>query len=107
VERPDDSLSLAVGSHLTAVATATWIATLLGRRSPVLRTAVTVASTVQAGLLCFVPLTRLALDAGRECATSSLLIYAVPLFAGWLPYDAVSFRAKLSRRPRLAHTGGD
>jgi hypothetical protein len=86
VERPDDSLSLAVGSHLTAVATATWIATLLGRRSPVLRTAVTVA---------------------RECATSSLLIYAVPLFAGWLAYDAVSFRAKLSRRPRLAHTGGD
>jgi hypothetical protein len=99
--------ALAVGSHLTAVATATWIATLCGRRSPIVRTAVTVANTVQAGILCVVPLTRLALDAGRDCATSSLLIYAVPLFAGWLTYDAVSYRATLSRRLRPVSTGCD
>jgi len=97
----------AVGSHLTAVAAATWIATLYGRRSPIVRTAVTAASTVQAGLLCVVPLTRLALDEGQDCATSSLLIYAVPLFAGWLAYDAVSYRATLSRRLRPVNTGAD
>ena len=95
--------ALAVGSHFTAVATATWIATLYGRRNPTVRTAVTVANTVFAGLLCFVPLTRLALDAGRDCATSSLLIYAVPLFAGWLTFDALSYHAVRMRRLRLAN----
>ena len=98
--------ALAVGSHFTAVATATWIATLYGGRNPTVRTAVTVANTLFAGLLCFVPLTRLALDAGRDCATSSPLIYAVPLFAGWLTYDALSYRAVLTRRLRLANAAG-
>jgi hypothetical protein len=64
---------------------------------------VSFANTVFAGLLCVVPLTRLALEAGRDCATSSLLIYAVPLFAGWLTFDALSYGPVLTRRLRLAN----
>jgi hypothetical protein len=97
--------ALAVGTHLTAVATATWIATFYGRRNPIVRAAVAGGSTVHAGLLCFVSLTQLARDAGRDCATSSLLLYAVPLFAGWLIYEAMSYRTVLTRRLRLATTG--
>ena len=93
--------ALAVGSHFTAVAAATWIGLLYGRRDSTVRAAVKVANTVNAGLLCFVPLTRLALDGGRDCASSSLLIYAIPLFAGWLICNAVWYRATRTRRRLL------
>ena len=95
--------ALTVGTHLTAVATASWIGTLYSRSNPTVRTAMTVSNTVHAGLLCFVPLTQLALNAGRDCATSSILIYAVPLFAGWLIYDTLAYRATLTARPQLAN----
>lgn len=97
--------AMAVGSHFAAVATATWIGALYGRRDSMIRTAVAVASTLNAGLLCFVPLTRLALDTGRDCASSSMLIYAVPLLAGWLIYDTLRYRPALTRRLRLAGAG--
>jgi len=94
--------ALADGSHFTAVAAATWVGALYGRRSPTVRTAVSLANTVFAGLLCFIPLARLAVDVGRECATKSILIYAVPLFVGWLSYDVLSYGALSSRRVRPA-----
>lgn len=97
--------ALAVGSHLTAVATATWIGAFYRRRDSTVRTAVAVANTLNAGLLCFVPLIRLALDTGRDCALSSLLIYAIPLFAGWLIYDTLRYRPALTRRLRFAGAG--
>ncbi len=83
-----------VGTHLLAVATATWIATVYARRHGTLGRAVAAASTVHAGLLCAVPFAQLALNAGRECATSSLLVYSVPLFAGWLLYDGFGYLAQ-------------
>jgi hypothetical protein len=83
-----------VGTHLLAVATATWIATVYARRYRTLGRAVAAASTVHAGLLCAVPFAQLALNAGRECATSSLLVYSVPLFAGWLLYDGLWYLAQ-------------
>lgn len=97
--------ALAVGSHLAAVATATWIGAIYGRRDSRVRTAVAVANTLNAGLLCFVPLTRVALDSGRDCASSSLLICAVPLFAAWLIYDTLRYRPTLTRRLHLADAG--
>lgn len=96
-----------VGTHLLAVGTATWIAAVYARRYATLGRAVAAASTVHAGLLCAVPLTQLALDAGRECATSSLLVYSVPLFSGWLLYDALSYRAVRAGRAHLIQPAGD
>src|SRR5512146_1002390 len=103
--RPLTLTALAVGSHLAAVATATWIGAIYGRRDSTVRTAVAVANTLNAGLLCFVPLTRVALDSGRDCALSSMLVYAIPLFAGWLIYDTLRYRPTLTRRLRLADAG--
>jgi len=95
--------ALAVGSHLTAVATATWIATLYERRDSRVRMAVALGNTLNAALLCLVPLRHLTTEAGRDCTSSSILIYAVPLLAGWLIYDALSYHETLTRRPRLAN----
>ncbi len=91
-----------VGTHLLALATATWLATAYVRRYATLGRAVAAASTLHAGLLCGVPLTQLALAAGRDCATSSLLVYSVPLFAGWLLYDGSSYLAARAGRAQLA-----
>lgn len=99
--------SLAVGTHLLSVATATWIATVYFRSNPTVRQAVAAANTLHAGLLCILPLRQIALDVGRDCATSSLLIYAIPLFAGWVIYAALSYRATLTGRLHLAQPAGD
>lgn len=94
---------LAVGTHLTAVATATWIAAVYSPNSTTVRQAVAAANTLHAALLCMLPLLQLALEAGRSCATSSLLIYSIPLLGGWLVYAALSYRTVLTGRLHLAH----
>lgn len=94
---------MAVGTHLTAVATATWIATVYSRTNATVRQAVAAANTLLAGLLCMLPLPQLALQTERSCATSSLLIYSIPLLAGWLVYAALSHRTTLTEHVRLTH----
>ena len=48
--------TLAAGSHLTALATATWFATAHSRSNRTLRQAITLASIAYAGLVCLLPL---------------------------------------------------
>ena len=97
---------MVVGTHLTAVATATWIGTACSRSNTTVRQAVAAASTLHASLLCMLPLAQLALEAGTRCATSSLLIYSIPLLAGWLAYAALSYRTALAERVRYTHPAG-
>ncbi len=87
--------AMASGTHLLALAVACWIATVSGRRSPELRRAVALASTVHAGLFAVFPLRQLVLGFGGKCATSSLLIVSVPLFVCWVLY--IAFDARRAR----------
>lgn len=86
--------SLADGTHLVALATVTWIATVYSRSNPALRHAVTVASTVHAGLLCLLPLRQILMEVGAHRATSSILVLSVPLLVGWALYAAFSYRVQ-------------
>ena len=95
---------MVVGTHLTAVATATWIGTVVSRGNATLRHAAAAANTLHAALLCLLPLAQLALEGGTQCATSSLLIYAIPLLAGWLTYGTLTYRTTPTRL-RLEHSG--
>jgi hypothetical protein len=89
--------NIANGTHLLALATATWIATIYCRRYPTLRQAVAVAGTVHAGIVCLLPLRQILLELGGSCATSSLLTLFVPLLAGWVLYIALSYRVERAR----------
>jgi len=97
---------MAVGTHLTAVATATWIATVHARTNATIRQAVATASTLHAALLCLLPLPQLAREGGRGCATSSLLLYSIPILAGWLVFAALTHRTTPTERARRAHSAG-
>ena len=97
---------MVVGTHLTAVATATWIGTAWSRSNATVRQAVAAANTLHAALLCMLPLPQIALEAGTRCATSSLLIYSIPLLAGWLIYGALSYRTALAERVPFTHPAG-
>lgn len=77
---------MATGTHLLALAVASWIATVTCRSQPALRQAVAVASTVHAGLFALFPLRQITTELGGSCATSSLLIGFVPLCAAWVLY---------------------
>jgi len=90
--------NLGTGTHLLALATATWITTLYCRSNPTLRQAVTVACTLYAGLLCLLPLRQIIVKLGGNCATSSILVPFVPLLFGWVLYAAFSYRVKPSNR---------
>lgn len=92
---------MASGTHLAALATATWLATAHGRRHPALRNAVAVASTVHAGLMGLFPLRQIALAAGGSCATASILVVFLPLLLGWVFYLALSSRAQPARTAPL------
>jgi hypothetical protein len=92
------SSDLSSGTHLLALAIASWIATAYCRRYPTLRQAMTAASTVQAGLICLLPLRRIILEIGGSSATSSILVAFVPLLIGWLFYAAVSYRVELIKQ---------
>ena len=92
---------MAVGTHLTALATATWIATAYSRTNATVRRAVAAANTLHAALLGMLVLPQLAREGGRRCATSSLLIYSIPLLGGWLVFAALSHRTALTQGLRL------
>lgn len=82
---------MTVGTHLAAVATATWIGAAYARRNVTVRRAVAAANTLLAVAMCALPLVHLARYAGAHCALASPLLYAVPLLAGWLVYAAFSY----------------
>ena len=83
---------MVVGTHLTAVAIATWIGTVYSRSNAMVCRAVAAANTLHSALLCMLPVAQLALEAGKRCTLSSPLIYSFPLLAGWLVYAALSYR---------------
>jgi hypothetical protein len=88
---------MAAGTHLLALATAAWLATVYGRRHPTLRQAMTVALTVHAGLVCLFPLRQLFQQLGGSCAAASMLAPYVLVFVAWLVYTADSFRVTLTQ----------
>ncbi len=90
--------NLGTGTHLLALATATWIATVYCRSHPTLRQAVTVACAFYAGLVCLLPLRQIIVKFGGSCATPSILVPFVPLFFGWVFYAAFSCRVKPANR---------
>ncbi len=90
--------NLSSGTHLLALAIASWIATVYCRSNPTLRQAITVASTMHAGLICLLPLWRTILEVGGSSATSSILVPFVPLLAGWVLYAALTYRVELKKR---------
>jgi hypothetical protein len=91
------SSNLSSGTHLLALAIASWIATASSRSNPTLRQAMTVASVVHAGLICLLPLRRVILEIGGSSATYSILIVFAPLFVGWLFYAAFSYRVEIKK----------
>ncbi len=86
--------AMASGTHLLALAMASWIATANGRGNPELRRAVALALTVHAGLFAVFPLRQIAEGFGGACASSSLLIVFLPLFACWVLYAIADARRK-------------
>jgi len=78
------------GTHMLAVATACWVATVNCHRNPALRKAVTVAATAHAGLFLVFPLRQVAQAFGTDCASSSIMIVFVPLFVIWVLYIIVN-----------------
>ena len=88
------SSNLSSGTHLLALAIASWIATLYCRSNPATRYAMVIASTVHAGLICLLPLRRIILEIGGSSASSSILVTFVPLLVGWLFYAALSYKVE-------------
>jgi hypothetical protein len=81
--------TLAAGSHLTALATATWFATVGSRSNRTLRQAITLASIAYAVLVCLLPMRQILSHADWNCSTSPVLIPFVALLIGWVTYAAV------------------
>jgi hypothetical protein len=90
--------TMASGTHLLALAVASWIATAYSRKNPALRKVMAVASTVHAGLFLLFPLRQIVLGFGANCAASSILVAFVPLLVGWLLYAAFLSRVELQKR---------
>ena len=90
--------NLSSGNHLLALAMASWIATTYCRYNPTLRQAMTIVSTVHAGLIFLLPIRRIILEIGGSSATSSILVLFVLLLAGWLFYAAFSYRVELKKQ---------
>lgn len=91
------SSNLSSGTHLLALAIASWTATAYCRSNPALRQAMTVTSTVHAGLICLLPLRRVFLEISGSSAASSILVTFAPLFIGWMLYTAFSYKAELKK----------
>lgn len=91
------SSNLSSGTHLLGLAIASWIATGYCRSNSALRQAMTVASTVFAGLICLLPLRRIILEIGGSSAPSFILVAFAPLLVGWLFYAAFSYRVELKK----------
>jgi hypothetical protein len=76
--------TMASGTHVLALATASWFATANARSHPDLGWLIMLASTVHAGLFMLFPIRQIVQAFGTECASGSLLIVSVPLFAAWV-----------------------
>jgi hypothetical protein len=81
--------TLAAGSHLTALATASWFATARYRTSRSLRQAITLSSLTVTALMCALPLRQAVEQGGWTCARSSILSLFVLLLVGWVAYGAI------------------
>jgi hypothetical protein len=92
------SSNLSTGTHLLSLATASWIATVYCRSNPALRQAMTIASTVFAGLICLLPLRRIVLEIGGSSASSSILVAFAPLLIGWVLFAAFSYSLELKKQ---------
>lgn len=88
------SSNLSSGTHLLALAIASWIATINFRNNTTLRKAMLFASIVNAGLICLLPLRRIILEVGGGSTTYSILIAFAPIFVGWLLYMVFSQRVE-------------
>jgi len=91
------SSNMSSGTHLLALAIASWIAAIYSRSNPALCQAMTTASVVNAGLICLLPLRRVVLEIGGSSATTSILIAFAPLFIGWALYAAFSYKVGLRK----------
>jgi len=85
--------SLGSGTHMLAIATGFWIATVSCRSNPGLRGALTVAGAVHAGFFLVFPLRSIALGFGGTCATASIPMGFLPLFVAWVIFAAYAYRA--------------
>jgi hypothetical protein len=92
------SSNLSSGTHLLALAIASWIATVYCRSNSELRQAMAGAITVHAGLISLLPLRRIILQIGGSSAASSLLVVFAPLFVGWVLYATFSYTAEIKKR---------
>jgi len=81
---------LAAGSHLTALATAGWLATARYGVSRTLRQAITLSSVTVTGLVCALPLQQVIQQGGWSCARSPFLVPFVVLLVGWVTYAVIS-----------------
>jgi len=88
--------TLAAGSHLTALATASWFATARYPTSPPLRQAMAVSMLTMTALMCILPLRQVVQRDGWTCARSPILIAFVVLLLGWAAY-ATSNRTRRDR----------
>lgn len=85
--------SMASGTHLLALATACWIATINCRRNPSLRQAMTLTIILFIALFFIFPIRQMITTFGTNCIPSFVLYAFSFLFVGWLIY-AFSDRAK-------------
>lgn len=81
---------LAAGSHLTALATASWFATARYSTSRPLRQAVGYSMLTMTALMCLLPLRQIVQQGGWRCARSPILLAFVALLLGWAAYAASS-----------------
>lgn len=81
---------LAAGSHLTALATASALATAHYRTSRTLRQATTFSMLTMTALMCALPLRQTVQQGGWTCARSPILLPFVVLLLGWMAYPTIS-----------------
>jgi hypothetical protein len=81
---------LAAGSHLTALATASWFATAGYWTNRTLRQAITLSIMTVSALMCVLPLRQIVQQDGWSCARSPILLPFVVLLIGWAASAAIS-----------------
>jgi hypothetical protein len=81
---------LAAGSHLTALATASWFATAGYLTNRTLRQAIALSSMTVTALMCALPVRQVVQQGGWTCARSPILLPFVLLLVGWVAYAAIS-----------------
>jgi len=95
------SSNLSSGTHLLALALASWTTTIYCRSNPALRQAMTAASIVHVGLLCLLPLRRMILEIGGDSASFFILAAFAALLVGWVFYAALSYKLAFQKRQKV------